>query len=60
MACQWVRRALSLLLVAVEEAGDEEEHGEHEGEFGVGLGMDVKLLHAVQEPDGASDKPDPG
>jgi hypothetical protein len=49
-----------LLLPAIEEAGDEEEHGEHEGQFGMCLGMDVKLLHSVQEPDRASDKPDPG
>jgi len=50
---------LLLLLVAVEEAGDEEEHGEHKGEFGVRLGMDMHLFHAVQEPDRASDKPYP-
>ena len=51
---------MSALLVAVEEAGGEEEHGEHEGELGVRERVDVELHHAVHDPDRTSDKPDPG
>ena len=54
-----MRHAL-FFLVAVEKTGGEEEHGEHEGQLGVRLGMDVKLHHAVSTPYDTSDKPDPG
>jgi len=54
-----MRATRLFFLVTVEEAGDEEEHREHEGEFCMNLGMDMHLLHSVEEPDRASDKPDP-
>jgi len=51
---------LSGLLTTVEETGDEEEHGEHEGELGVGARPVVELDGSIDEPHGTSDEPDPG
>jgi hypothetical protein len=55
-----VRHAFLLFLVAVEEAGGEEEQGDHEGELGVEERVDVEMYHAVHGPGRTSDKPDPG
>jgi hypothetical protein len=60
VACRDWRHAFSLLLTAVEEAGYEEQHREHEGEFRVSLRVDAELSEPVTEPDDTSDKPDPG
>ena len=49
----------SLLLAAVEEAGDEEEQREHETQLGVRTGVQVKPEDSIDEPRGTSDKPDP-
>ena len=48
-----------LLLLAVEEAGGEEEQGDREGESCVEERMDVKLHHSVHGPGRTSDKPNP-
>jgi hypothetical protein len=48
------------LLAAVEEAGCEEEQGEHERELGVGLRVEVQLDESVTEPYDTSYEPDPG
>ena len=49
-----------MALLAVEEAGDEEEHGEHEGELSMRAGVEVELDDSIPEPYGTSEKPDPG
>lgn len=48
------------LLVAVEEAGDEEHKGDHERELGVGKRVQAQVDHAVRYPGRTSDEPDPG
>jgi hypothetical protein len=48
------------LLAAIEEAGEEEEHGEHQGELGVSAGVQMKLYDSIDCPGGASYEPDPG
>jgi hypothetical protein len=56
------RRALvySSLLAAVEEAGGEEEDGQHERELGVRVGTCVELHNSIDDPGGTSYEPDPG
>jgi len=49
-----------LFLLPVVEAGDEEEHGDREGNLSVKDRVDVDLHHSVHNPDRTSDKPDPG
>jgi hypothetical protein len=55
-----VGAALLLLLAAIEEAGDQEQHGKHEGELGMRKGVEVELNHPIDRPYGTSDEPDPG
>ena len=47
------------LLVAIEEAGDEEHQRDHEREFGVGQCVQAQVHDAVRHPGRTSDKPDP-
>ena len=53
-------RPVFIVLVAVEEAGDEEEHGDGEGKTRMQDCVYMELLLAVQKPYHASDKPYPG
>jgi len=46
-------------LATVEEAGDEEEHGQHEGQLGMRTGAEVELDDSICGPDDTSDEPDP-
>ena len=52
--------AVYLGLVAIEEAGDEEQEGEHEREFCVRLGVETQLGESVPKPYDTPDEPDPG
>ncbi len=51
---------LLLWLVAIEQAGKEEEHRQHDGDLGVRALAEVELDHSVRGPNRTSDKPYPG
>jgi hypothetical protein len=46
-------------LAAVEEAGGEEDDGDHEGEAGVKDVVEAEAEEAVGQPGGEAQKPDP-
>ena len=60
--CFWFAKTEQIFsgLSAVEEAGGEEDDGDHDGEAGVEPVVEMDADESVDEPGSEAEKPDPG